>query len=358
MQTKQKERVICSIEKSFKSFVLKDKKLKSAFLMVHSEKNDIHLNIAGGSMKKNQPAYMASVGKVFTSVLINLLYENDQLSFDDGITKYLDPILVNNLHVYKGKDYTDSIKIKHLLNHTSGLSDNFYLLLNKLLVDRHFKISPEEAIAWGKIHQDPHFPPGKGFKYSNTNYQLLGLIIEKVKGIPFHIAMKQYIFEPLGMMNSSVLHNSEPLDKDTQPLADFYFNENNITNHKGYADLAYAGGNVVSTGEDLLKFIKALVTYQLVKQETLEKMMDDKVRYGLGIEYGYGIMQFKTVPLLMPEIFNVWGHAGATGAYMFYHPKMDTYLIGTFNDFSYERKGVKFMLMKVINQLKKLNAEM
>ncbi|MBR7250003.1 serine hydrolase, partial [Klebsiella variicola] len=77
-------------------------------------------------------------------------------------------------------------------------------------------------------------------------------------------------------------------------------------------------------GEDLLKIMKALVSYQLVKKETLEMMMNDKAKYGVGIDYGYGIMQFKTVPLLMPKIFNVWGHAGATGAYMFYHPKMDT----------------------------------
>ena len=59
---------------------------------------------------------MASVGKIFTSVLISILYENDQLSFEDSITKYLDRELVKHLHVYKGKDYTNDIKIKHLLN--------------------------------------------------------------------------------------------------------------------------------------------------------------------------------------------------------------------------------------------------
>lgn len=357
MLTKQNEEVIGSIGQSFQKFVQKDKKLKSAFLFVHSEKKGIHLNITEGSMDPNQPAYMASVGKIFTSVLIGILYENGQLSFDDGITKYLDPVLVKNLHVYKGKDYTEDIKIKHLLNHSSGLDDNFYPLLEKLQVDQNFNMSPKETILWAKTHQKPHFAPGKGVKYSNTNYQLLGLIIEKVTGSPFHVAMKQYIYQPLGMKNSSVLHCSDPVDKDTQNLADFYVNKNNITTHKGYAGLAYAGGVVVSTGEDLLKFMKALVSHQLVKNETLKKMTDDKVKYGMGIDYGYGIMQFKTVPLLMPKTFNCWGHAGATGAYMFYHPKMDTYLIGTFNDFSYERKGIMFMLIKVINQLKKWKEE-
>lgn len=354
VQTKQSEKVINSIEKSFKVLVQKNKNLKSAFLLVHSEKKGIHLNIAEGSMNPKQPAYMASVGKIFTSVLVSILYENGQLSFEDGITKYLDRELCKHLHVYQGKDYTNDIKIKHLLNQTSGLYDNFRPLLERLLDDPNFTITPQEAITWAKTHQKPHFPPGNGFKYTDTNYHLLGLIIEKITGISFHVAMKQYIYQPLSMMNSSVLHYSNPLDKDTQHLADFYINKNNLTNHKGYAGLDYAGGGVVSTGEDMLKFMKELVSYQLLKKETLEKMMNDKAKYGVGIEYGYGIMQFKSVPLLMPKIFNVWGHAGATGAYLFYHPKMDTYLIGTFNDFSYERKGVKFMLMKVINQLSKI----
>ena len=354
VQTKQSEKVISSIEKSFIKQVQKDKKLKSVFLLVHSEKKGIHLNNAEGLMNAKQPAYMASTGKIFTSVLISALYEKDQLSFEDGITQYLDRELVKQLHVYKGIDYTNDIKIKHLLNQTSGLYDNFRPLLEKLLDDPNFTISPQEAITWVKIHQKPHFPPGIDFKYTDTNYHLLGLIIERITGVPFDVAMKQYIYQPLGMMNSSVLHYSIPLDKDTQPLADLYVNSNNITNHKGYAGLDYASGGVVSTGEDMLKFMKALVSYQLVRKETLEKMMNDKANYGVGVEYGYGIMQFKTVPLLMPKIFNVWGHAGATGAYLFYHPEMDTYLIGTFNDFSYERKGVRFMLIKVINQLTKI----
>src|SRR6185437_8167043 len=104
------------------------------------EKKGIHLNIAEGSMNPNQPAYMASVGKMFTSVLISMLYENDQLSFEDGITNYLDQELVKDLHVYKGKDYTNDIKIKHLLNQTSGLYDNFRPLLPKLLEDPNFNM--------------------------------------------------------------------------------------------------------------------------------------------------------------------------------------------------------------------------
>ncbi|WP_269431715.1 serine hydrolase [Bacillus sp. JCM 19034] len=172
-------------------------------------------------------------------------------------------------------------------------------------------------------------------------------------GTPFHEALKQYIYEPLQMLNSSMLHYSKPLDPTTEDLADFYADHNKLNQYQGYASLDYSGGGVVSTGEDLLKFMRALTAYQLVKQETLEKMMKDKVKYELGIDYGYGVMQFKHVPLLMPKKFTIWGHAGATGAFMFYQPTLDAYMIGTFNDFSYEKKAVRFMLMKVISQLAK-----
>ncbi|CAG9623032.1 hypothetical protein BACCIP111883_03827 [Sutcliffiella rhizosphaerae] len=353
MEANQKEKIITDMESSFRKQVKKDK-LTSAALLVYSEKQEIHLNIAEGAMHPDQPAYMASVGKIFTSVLISIFYEKGLLTFEDQLTNYLDHDFVKGLHIYKGKNYTNEIKIRHLLNQTSGLYDNFRPLLKHLLNNPNFNMSPQEAITWAKNHQKPHFPPGKGFKYTDTNYHLLGLIIEKISGLPFHEAITQYIYLPLNMMNSSVLHYSTPLDPDTQPIADFYINEKNLTNHKGYAGLDYAGGGVVSTREDMLTFMKALVTNKLITRETLDKMKADKAKYELGIDYGYGIMQFKTVPVLMPEIFNVWGHAGATGAYMFYHPKLDSYYIGTFNDFSYERKGVRFMLLKLIGQQAKI----
>ncbi|WP_216829777.1 serine hydrolase domain-containing protein [Alkalihalobacterium elongatum] len=351
MKTTQKEKVIQLIKHSFRKKVQKDPNLKSAFLLVHSDKNEIHLNLNEGLIDSNQPAYMASVGKLFTSVLISILYEEGLLKYTDKITYYLDQALLQKLHVYNETDYTKEIEIKHLLNQTSGLPDFFHPLLNQLLNDPNFYMSPEEAITWAKIHKKPHFPPGKGFKYSDTNYHLLGLIIEKITKQPFHESIKQYFYEPLEMRHSSFLFESDPIDQNTPPVADFYVNHHNITHLKGYSGIDFAGSGVVSTGEDLLKFMKALTSHRLVKKETFEKMKKDKAKYGVGIDYGYGIMQFKPVPLLMPKKFTLWGHAGITGAYMFYHPKLDTYVIGTFNDFSYERKGVKFMLMNVINRL-------
>jgi D-alanyl-D-alanine carboxypeptidase len=110
---------------------------------------------------------------------------------------------LDGLHIYKNNDYSNKIKIKHLLKQTSGLYDNFWPLLEKLLEDKELKMSPREAIIWGKNNLKTHFPPGKKTKYTDTNYHLLGLIIENITGKPFHELLKDYIFVPLEMENSS-----------------------------------------------------------------------------------------------------------------------------------------------------------
>ena len=350
-----KKRVAASIEAMFRNQVSKDKNAKNAYLLVHSDQKDIHINLAEGatgrfSADPHQPNYMASVGKLFTSTIVSILYEQGMLSFDDRITEHLDQELLKGLHVHKGIDHTNQIRIKHLLNQTSGLPDNFEPLLDELLADPDFSITPKEAIEWVKKKAEPHFPPGTGFQYTDTNYHLLGLIIEKCTGLPFHEAVKQYIYEPLEMKHSSMLHYSEPMDPCSFPIADFYIRGTRLNEVEAYGSLDYAGGGVVAPMEDLLKFMKALVSHQLILEDTLQTMMADRHKFTIGIQYGYGTWHLTPVPLLMPKRYASWGAAGVTGAFMFYHPEMDAYFIGSFNDFSYKRKFLQFM-GRTMNQL-------
>jgi D-alanyl-D-alanine carboxypeptidase len=201
-----------------------------------------------------------------------------------------------------------------------------------------------------KKNSEPHFPPGTGFQYTDTNYHLLGLIIEKRTGLPFHEALKEYIYEPLGMKHASMLHYSEPMEPSSLPIADFYIRGTRLNEVKAYGSLDYAGGGVVAPTEDLLTYMKALVSHQLVSEGTLQTMKADRNRFTLGIQYGCGIWHLTPIPLLMPKRYASWGVAGVTGAFMFYHPEMDAYFIGTFNDSSYKRKFVQFM-GKTMNQL-------
>lgn len=348
---------ISPIEALFREQVRKDKKIKNAYLLVHSNKTGLHLNLAEGPGENDkpipqQPVYMASVGKLFTSVLVAILHEKGELSFEDHVSHYLDSELMDELHVYKKKDYSREIQIRHLLNQTSGLPDNFYPLFEKLLADHKFDISPREAIEWAKKNLSPQAVPGKKSYYTDTNYHLLGLIIEKVCGEPFHSVMKRLIFDPVNMTHSYMLHYSKPEKTSAHKEAGFYFNQTRLNEIKGFAGLDFSGGGVVSPMEDSLQFMKALTSHQLISENTFEIMINDKARLYPGWDYGYGIWQVHPVPILLPSKYQSWGVLGATGAFMFYHPELEAYVIGSFNHQTWQRKCVRFMF-KVMGKLLK-----
>ena len=345
------------IEALFRKQVRKDPQVKNAYLVVHSDQAGLHINLAEGTGDNgiptpHQPNYMASVGKLFTSVIVGMLHEQGALSFEDRISRHLDSRLIDGLHVYKGVDYSAEIQIRHLLNQTSGLADNFYPLFDKLLDDRNLDIGPHEAVEWVKKNLTPSAPPGKKVYYTDTNYHLLGLIVESVCGEPFHAVLKRRIFDPLGMKHAYMLHYSEPEKTSPHPEAGFYFNQVRLNDIKGFAGIDYAGGGVVAPMEDLLIFMKALVDHRLVTKETLEIMKNDKAKLNPGFDYGYGIWQVRNLPLLMPSKYKSWGVLGATGAFMFYHPELDAYVIGNFNHTSWQRKCVRFMF-RVMDKLRK-----
>ncbi|MFU8844280.1 MAG: serine hydrolase domain-containing protein [Bacteroidales bacterium] len=354
----EKEIVQTKIEALFRKQVQNDKRVKNAYLLVHSENWGIHLNIAEGitdtfAAHPQQPVHLASVGKLFTATIIGMLHERGDLSFDDQISKYLDVELMNKLHVYKGKDYSGEIKISHLLNQSSGLNDVFYHLWKKL-IDTPQIITPREAVIWGKENLKPKSKPGKKHFYTDTNYYLLGLIVENVTKKPFHEILHHFIFEPLEMKHAYMMGFSEPAVKPEHPTAKLFLNGIDATRVKGVSHIDYAGGGVVATLEEYLVFMKALVNHQLVKDQTLRRMLSDDYKSYPTIRYGYAIWKFITIPVILPQQFNCWGCAGVTGAFMFYHPMTESFIIGSFNDMSYKSKALNFMLQKIIRQLLKL----
>ena len=354
----EKAAATSTIEKMFRRQVRKNRKVKSAYLLVHSEKMGIHLNIAEGKTgdveaNPRQPVHLASVGKLFTAAQVGILHEQGRLSFDDKISRHLDDELMDGLHVYKGKDYSNNIQIRHLLNQSSGLSDVFFLLWERM-VNKPFEITPREAVLWGKANLKPKSPPGVRHVYGDTNYYLLGLIIENVTGKPFHEALHEYLFLPLKMTHAFLNGYSEPAEKSEFPTASLFIKGIDALAVEGISRIDYAGGSVIAPLEEFLKFMKALVGGRIIKKETLERMLSDDLPMGFptpGFDYGYAIWKFKTIPVFMPEKYTSWGCVGVTGAFMFYHPKTESIIIGTFNDFSQRGKALRFMVSKVIKTL-------
>ena len=347
----------------FRRQVQNDKKVKNAYLLVHSEKLGIDINIAEGKTgdiqaNPQQGNHLASVGKLFTATVICMLHDKGLLKFEDSISRYLDADLMDGLHVYKGNDYSGEITVKHLLNQTSGLNDVFFPLFEMMRNNAELEMSVREAVIWGKENLKPVGKPGRKHSYNDTNYYLLGLIIESILKKPFHEAVHEMIFDPLQMDNAYVSGYSEPKHPSQFPPADIYLFNTNFIENKRIARIDYAGGGIVAPLDEFLVFMKALVNGQLVKQETLHQMIHDDVNMGfpvLGFNYGYSIWKPKAIPLLLPSKYFCWGCVGITGAYMFFHPGTESYVIGTFNDKSYTSKALQFMLMKVIKPLLKVS---
>ena len=137
------------------------------------------------------PFHVASVSKQFTAFAIHLLAQEGKLSLDDEVRRYLPELQVGGA----------PITIRHLIHHTSGLRDQWSLLmLAGLRLDDVITESDILGLVWRQ--RSLNFAPGEEELYSNTGYTLLAQIVQRVAGRPFAAFAKERIFEPLGMKNT------------------------------------------------------------------------------------------------------------------------------------------------------------
>jgi len=235
---------------------------------------------------------LCSLTKSFTAMAIMQLEEKGLLSLNDTVSKYI-------------TDYPsgDKITIYHLLTHTSGIVN--HTELPSFLKDRmHKPCSITETINTFK-NKPLEFKPGEKFEYSNSNYILLGLIIEKVSGTPYGDFVRDNIFKPLEMYNSGFEYHGQEFENFAKG---YTFSNDEITD----ADFrvmsnAHASGALYSTVEDLYRWDRALYTENLIDKSRLNEMFKSrKGKYG----YGWGI----------DEIFNrrVSAHGGDIEGYKAY----------------------------------------
>ncbi len=366
MPTQNEQRTLEAIERQLENMVAGKKDLQHALCLIHSDKHNLHWKYAAGttgpeneSIHADRAYHIASIGKTFTSVLVARLRERGALQYDDPIAKYLSPEMLRGLFVYKGVDYADQVLVRQLLNHTSGVADYYE---DKPLQGKPMKVlaveepdrfwTADDLISYSRNNQRAVSAPGKRFHYSDTGYGLLGMIVEKVSDRPFHESLHAEVFDPLGMEHSCFHLRSEPKNRSGYPMADVYLGVHEVSSFQSFS-IDWAGGGIVSTMEDLLRFHQALVKNTLISRETLDRCMQDVGRFGFGMDYGYGILHLKvsTLGLVMPKALNMWGNFGSLGTYMFYNPVHNIYIIGAFNHSNYVVKQVQFM----INVIRKLH---
>lgn len=268
---------------------------------------NLELNVP---MKPEMVFRIGSITKQFTSIAILQLVEKGKISLSDSIQKY-----INNYH-FKGK----TITIENLLTHTSGIKGYEQIdakVPNAIRID----FAPALIIdSLDKLSLD--FDPGTKYSYSNSNYFLLGYIIEKVTGKSYQQYLKENIFNTIEL-------NSTYYESDTEIIPNrakgYTFSDSSYWN-SGFISMStvYSAGALLSTVNDLFKWHQGLYSGQLLKNETLQKAFTKyKLADGKLSDYGYGFFIQKD------NGFTTIGHGGAIDGFRameIYYPEQELFI--------------------------------
>jgi D-alanyl-D-alanine carboxypeptidase len=345
--------------------VSKNDDIFSAVLGVSREAGDFDLVGAAGfaysdesePMKVDTPIFIASITKMYTGAATMIMEERGSLSLNDPISNYLPPAIMKGLHVHKGHDYSDQLTVYHLISQTSGLPDYFEesprgeMSVFDRIVDRSdMEWDVEGAVRIAKSGLKPRFPPelegqlGSGNKahYSDTNYQLLGAILESVARKPLREVFTELVIEPLALSSTYLYDYMNPR---AIPPASIYYKKKLLFIDKAMTSFGPDGG-MVSTVEDCFKFLRNVMEGGLfTSPSTLQRMQNWKSIF-FPFQYGLGLMRFK-----LPRIFspfsaspNLIGHSGASSAFLFHSDVGQLYIGGTLNQLDNRRRPVNLML--------------
>lgn len=239
---------------------------------------------AGTAMDADRRFRVGSVSKSFTTVVLMQLVAEGRIDLDASANDYLPKPLPD-----------DRITVRHLLSHRSGLwdytNDMFYHTVPGFEAVRNKVFTYQELIDLSTAHQ-PTNQPGAAYSYSNTNFVVLGQMIEHVTGVPMATQYEQRIFQPLGLKNTSYVH---PQTTITGSYARGYVRDDDTTlplvdSTEQTVSWAQSAGAVISNSADLNRFFAAIVSGKLVPEPQLKEMMsmvpvnaDGTQSYGLGL---------------------------------------------------------------------------
>lgn len=220
---------------------------------------------------------ICSMTKQFTAYSILILAGEKRLSLDDKINKYLPEF---------NSRIGDMVTIRHLLTHSSGIVDHYEYVDKKLF--REFR--DKDVLNAIKSVDSVYFPAGSRYRYSNTAYCLLSLIIERVSGYSFPEFIRENIFKPLKMNNSDII---KPDFKISERAFGYNFENNGFKISDAGESLFFStmgDGGIYTSIDDYLKWIMAiqngkLLNSGIIKEAQSARFPIDKTR---NLYYGYG----------------------------------------------------------------------
>ena len=265
---------------------------------IHSGKLSFDRQIA---LTNDHILRIGSITKLYMAVLVLKAVEDGKILLSDSLANWY-PEITNS----------DRITISELLNHTSGLREileSFSVKMKSIFPHKNWKQAELLKVI---SKQKPYFEPGTDFHYSNSNYIILGFILEQVYQKSIQQLLNDEIITPLGLKFTSILPTERipenliiGYDRDLLPWPGLYKLK---TDNKAWASLAYASGAMASTAHELIIFINSLFNGDLLSSKSLEPMTNfvhiENKEHQCWKGYGLGLTQF--------NINNIeyWGHEG------------------------------------------------
>ncbi|MBM7839769.1 CubicO group peptidase (beta-lactamase class C family) [Alkalihalobacillus xiaoxiensis] len=310
-----------------------------AILSVEQGDGKLSWTGAAGNLQADDPYFIASVTKLYVTTIVLLLRAEGKLQLKDQIRSYLSEDLIAGIHILDGIDYSKELTIQHLISNTSGIPDYFaYKQVSGISVaDQLFKGEdqswPLEKVLTLVKEMKPKFKPGQKGKvnYSDTNYQLLGRIIENITGMSIANVFKRYIFDELGFTKTYVYE-----DVNDQKPVSLHYKSSTIRLPLYFSSVGAEGG-IVSTAQETMQFLRAFAKGHFFPKEQIEELKQWQLIFFPGsFYYGIGLEKLWLPRIYSPfkpinEIIGFWGQ---TGAFAFYNTERDLYFSGTVNQSS------------------------
>lgn len=233
----------------------------------------------------------ASITKLFTTVGVLQLIDKKLLSFNTSAIEYLG---------LEGTKISEEVNIFHLLTHTSGIGDDCEEEAGEVYEDLwitkpNYSVRNTEDFLPQFLQKEPNFAPGKGCRYCNCSFVLLGLMIEKAAGIPYRDYVRKHIFEKAKMsdsdffamdrVNEKVAEGCDPIKNEDEGI------EGWKKNIYSYPPIGSPDGGAYVTAGDLDRFLRAVQSGKLLSKELTEAFLSPHVEYrekdGWVMKYGY-----------------------------------------------------------------------
>lgn len=311
-------------------------------LRVRSGDGAIDFRGSAGEATPDQRFPIASISKVYTAAMILQLVDEGRIALTQSVQSALPDVDLTGLHVVGGVDHGPRLTIGQLLYQTSGLADYYEGgVARDLIRGRDYAYDLGRVLDWARAGRPAAAPGGNRAHYSDTNYQLLGAIIEEVTGQSYGAALQDRICKPLGLHRTALFDPAGDGNGATLPI---YHKALRLDVPLMLSSMG-ADGGIVSDTDDLLAVLRAVLSGRLFRRGALPALFRWRRLY-FPLHYGGGLMRFK-----LPGWMTLWrpspeliGHSGASGSFAYHAPEQDIFVVGTFNQTDAPKRPFGFML--------------